>query len=193
MKRAACLLACVLAAGPVWAINKCTDASGKVAFQDAPCAGKGEKIEVHPASGPARAADAGEAQARVDQLKRDNQMSEAIRTHEPLVGMTAKQLQEAMGTPTKVNANNYNGTRQDQVIYERANETWLVYTRNGLVESIQYRPGQPVGSPPARSAGACPSQHEIKDAITSASSMTLSDGERAERWKHIRAMQSCER
>lgn len=36
---------------PAWAINKCTTADGKVAFQDAPCAGKGEQIEVKPNSG----------------------------------------------------------------------------------------------------------------------------------------------
>jgi len=44
--------ACALALGflaPAWAINKCTDADGKVSFQDAPCAGEGEKIEVRPA------------------------------------------------------------------------------------------------------------------------------------------------
>lgn len=34
---------------PAWAINKCTDANGKVSFQDAPCTGQGEKIEVRPA------------------------------------------------------------------------------------------------------------------------------------------------
>lgn len=34
---------------PAWAINKCTDATGKVSFQDAPCIGQGEKIEVRPA------------------------------------------------------------------------------------------------------------------------------------------------
>jgi hypothetical protein len=34
---------------PAWAINKCTDAHGKVSFQDAPCEGQGEKIEVRPA------------------------------------------------------------------------------------------------------------------------------------------------
>ncbi|MFN4120858.1 DUF4124 domain-containing protein [Acidovorax sp.] len=34
---------------PAWAIHKCTDAQGKVSFQDAPCAGEGEKIEVRPA------------------------------------------------------------------------------------------------------------------------------------------------
>lgn len=33
---------------PAWAINKCTDANGRVSFQDAPCTGKGEKIEVRP-------------------------------------------------------------------------------------------------------------------------------------------------
>lgn len=36
---------------PVWAINKCAGLDGKVAFQDTPCVGKGEKIEVRPASG----------------------------------------------------------------------------------------------------------------------------------------------
>jgi len=35
--------------GPAWAINKCTDAAGKVSFQDAPCTGQGEQIEVRPA------------------------------------------------------------------------------------------------------------------------------------------------
>lgn len=44
--------ACVLVLGlvpPAWAINKCTDAQGKVSFQEAPCPGEGEKIEVRPA------------------------------------------------------------------------------------------------------------------------------------------------
>lgn len=46
------LATCALALGvlaPAWAINKCTDAQGKVSFQDAPCAGEGEKIDVRPA------------------------------------------------------------------------------------------------------------------------------------------------
>ncbi|PJI98514.1 uncharacterized protein DUF4124 [Acidovorax sp. 69] len=44
---------CALALGclaPAWAINKCTDANGKVSFQDALCAGEGEKIEVRPST-----------------------------------------------------------------------------------------------------------------------------------------------
>lgn len=39
--------------GPTWAINKCTGPDGKMVFQDAACAGKGEKINVRPASGDA--------------------------------------------------------------------------------------------------------------------------------------------
>lgn len=50
---------------PTWAINKCTMPNGKVAFQDAPCPGQGETIEVKPASGrapaPAPAASAAAA------------------------------------------------------------------------------------------------------------------------------------
>lgn len=48
IRAATCTLALGLIA-PAWAIHKCTDARGKVAFQDAPCAGEGEKIEVRPA------------------------------------------------------------------------------------------------------------------------------------------------
>lgn len=184
-------LTAALLLAPAWAINKCKGADGKVVFQDVPCAGQGEKLDVRPASGHSVSAAAGETQARVDKLKRENEMSEAIRTHKRLVGMTVAQLQKAMGMPTKANADNYNGTQREQVIYERPQETWFVYTRSGVVESIQHRPGAPVGRAPARAAGPCPSQHDIRNAITSASSMTLSDAERVERWKAIQEMQAC--
>lgn len=45
--------------GPVWAINKCTGPSGKVTFQDTPCAGQGEELDVKPASGFAPAGPVG--------------------------------------------------------------------------------------------------------------------------------------
>lgn len=41
-------LAC---SGSSWAINKCVGPDGKVAFQDAPCTGRGEVLDVRPASG----------------------------------------------------------------------------------------------------------------------------------------------
>ena len=42
--------AALLISAQAWAINKCKGPDGKVAFQDAPCAGQGEKVEVRPAS-----------------------------------------------------------------------------------------------------------------------------------------------
>ena len=50
------LLCTLLLAAPAWAVNKCTGPDGKVSFQDAPCAGKGEQLDVRPASGSARTA-----------------------------------------------------------------------------------------------------------------------------------------
>ena len=49
------ILACALVSlgTPSWAVNKCTGPDGKVSFQDAPCAGKGEKLDVRPAAGDA--------------------------------------------------------------------------------------------------------------------------------------------
>lgn len=52
----AVLLSVAFVSAPAWAINKCTGPDGKVSFQDAPCAGKGEKLDVRPASGAARTA-----------------------------------------------------------------------------------------------------------------------------------------
>ena len=44
------------------AVNKCTGPDGKVAFQDTPCAGKGETITVRPSNGAAPSQPAGAAQ-----------------------------------------------------------------------------------------------------------------------------------
>ncbi|WP_426306959.1 DUF4124 domain-containing protein [Acidovorax facilis] len=53
MNKTVCYLLCVamplVCAAPTWAVNKCTGADGKVSFQDGPCLGQGEKIEVKPA------------------------------------------------------------------------------------------------------------------------------------------------
>lgn len=66
--RAKIVLMVLLSMGiaPVWAINKCTEPDGKVVYQDAACAGKGEAINISPASGhaaplvpPAEAAPSG--------------------------------------------------------------------------------------------------------------------------------------
>ena len=66
IKQTMFLAAVLLGVSPVWAVNKCTGPDGKVVYQDAVCAGKGEAINISPASGhaapsaaPAQAAPAG--------------------------------------------------------------------------------------------------------------------------------------
>lgn len=185
----ALLAAALLAATPAWAIHKCKAPDGKTVFQDIPCTGQGEKLEVRPASGYANPAAQADAQVRVEKIKYDNAMAEAIRTHKPLVGMTVEQLQESMGMPTRVNASNYNGVLHDQLIYERPGETWYVYMRNGRLVSFQHTPA--INRAPQAATGPCPTSHDIRNAETSIASMTVGDAERAERLREIDAMKKC--
>lgn len=51
LKLSTLLLVCALGVNQAHAVNKCTGTDGKISFQDAPCAGKGNEIKVSPASG----------------------------------------------------------------------------------------------------------------------------------------------
>lgn len=55
--RAAAITAATLALLPLpaAAVNKCTGPDGAIVFQDAPCSGKGETLNIRPASGTGRA------------------------------------------------------------------------------------------------------------------------------------------
>lgn len=41
-------IAAMACLAPVWAVNKCKGADGRVAYQDAPCAGRGETLVIEP-------------------------------------------------------------------------------------------------------------------------------------------------
>lgn len=176
---------------PAWAVNKCT-IDGKVIFQDAPCIGQGEVLNVRPASGHSNASSAeAAAKTRVEIAKVEwrSKVNAAIGRSEPLVGMTRTELDKAMGAPTKVNADNYGGILKDQIIYDRPRESWYVYTENGIVTSIQHRPGSThiAVTPTVR----CLTPMEIQSMETSASSITLSDAERVQRRKEIAEARKC--
>lgn len=53
MKLLAITAALAALSAPAWAVNKCTGPDGKVSFQDAPCAGRGEAIKVWTSQGEA--------------------------------------------------------------------------------------------------------------------------------------------
>lgn len=187
-----------LAASPAWSINKCAGPGGNTVFQDTPCAdGQGEKVEVRPsssfssgvsASGQASAATQA-ARKEIADTNRRFEVTSAIERGEPLVGMTSAELERALGQPDRINAGTYGGVQKDQLIYERNGRTWYVYTRNGMVESIQNT--ESVAGGGNRQKRSCPSAHEIRNAETSASSITLGDAERAERYRQIAVMRAC--
>lgn len=189
----ACAITGAALTSPTWAINKCTQPDGSFAFQDAPCAGKGEALTVKPAAGAATAVSVsdGAAKARADlaavswRLK----VRESIEMRRPMVGMSRSELDQAMGPPDRANLANYQGIPHDQLIYERGGRTLYVYTDAGIVKSIQNT--EAVGS--ARQPARCPSGHEIRSMETSASSITLSEDERVERLRQIGEARKCSR
>ena len=168
-------LAAVGMCAPAWAINKCTGPDGKVYFQDTPCAAshKGGEIAVNPSGGYDDQDAASRANERTQvQLAKSRQrdaIHQGIATGEPVIGMNTDELQQALGAPSKVNAGNYGGTRKDQVIFYKPGGTWYVYTKNGIVESIQFSQDTPVGwGKPAR----CPSELELRNLRVSANSIS---------------------
>lgn len=178
---------------PAWAINKCTQADGSVAFQDAPCSGgKAEAITVHPASGHAQAVSktdaAAKAAANTSAVNARFEVRQAIERREPLIGMTIEELDQAMGKPDRANLANYDGRPHNQLIYERGTRTLYVYTDGGRVKAIQN--GESIAG--TRKANVkCPSPMEIRSMETSASSITLSEEERVERLRQIWEAKKC--
>ena len=172
---------------PAWAINKCTGADGKVAFQAAPCTGgKTESMTVRPSGG---GTDAPQTDWKKKSAQVDYRLAiqAAIERHEPVIGMTFEQLGLAMGLPHRINTGEYKSGSTQQRIYERGPTTWYVYTDGPLVTAVQtsvspsFKPGPTV----------CPSSVDIQAAETSASSITLSDAEKVERLKQIAEMRRC--
>lgn len=173
---------------PATAVNKCTDAAGKVSFQDAPCAaGKAENLTIKPSAGIAPSTVSSKPATDLATLNARGKIAEAIATGEPIVGMTASELNQAMGAPTTVNANDYNGIKKDQIIYERIGVTWLVYTDSGIVTAVQKRPQTST----VRAPVICPTGLEIRALETSASSILIGDASRAELLRQIGDAKKC--
>ena len=78
-----------------------------------------------------------------------------------MVGMTRRELDQAMGTSDKINAAQYGASYQDQLIYNRDGRTLYVYTKDGVVSSIQNTDSAPVVAAPLQKP--CPSPSEIRD------------------------------
>ncbi|MBO7411950.1 MAG: DUF4124 domain-containing protein [Ottowia sp.] len=70
-------VACVAMSAQAWAIHKCVGANGKPVFQDAPCRGEGQAINVRPASGRAASKPQAAASEEMTEAERINARTEA--------------------------------------------------------------------------------------------------------------------
>lgn len=171
---------------PAAAMFKCQAADGKTTFQEIPCAGASEKqtsVRTYvpppdPSAPPERPAAERSA------------VNQAIVGSYPVRGMSLKELQTAMGNPSRVNTGDYPGGYNEQRIYERDGGTIYVYTENGIVRSIQTTEN-PRGAAPVQTARACASAHDIKNEEVSANSIMLNDEQRRERYRKIERMKAC--
>ncbi len=150
----AALLAAICA--PVWAINKCTGADGKVAFQDAPCtAGTGGSIDKKsdsPATSPQKvmtpSAIAKELNGQVDSTyqklfesrpKTTWQRAPEVEKTIPVIspGMTSAQVEDLWGKASSVNATVSVSGKTEQWEYPRGRyETQFVHIHNNVVLSV---------------------------------------------------------
>lgn len=152
---AATLLAALCA--PVWAINKCTGADGKVAFQDAPCT-TGIGGPLAPQSVPAQAppqvmTPAAIAKELNGQVKTTLQKQAEDRSRvkvtwqrapetEPTLpiispGMTSAQVQDLWGAASSVNETVTAIGKSEQWVYPRGRyETQYVFILNNVVTSV---------------------------------------------------------
>lgn len=114
-------------------------------------------------------------------------ISSAVERGEAVIGMSNEQLQLSMGLPNRINTGEYQTGSTQQRIYERGMLTWYVYTDGKIVTAVQtsMSPGASAQLAP------CPSNLEIRNEETSASSITMSEAERVVRQKRISAMRLC--
>lgn len=114
MRVTAVIALAIVAAPPVWAINKCT-VNGKTVYQDAPCDMQSQKSE------PVKVWDS---------RMRDG--GGKVR-----IGMTEEEVLRAWGKPDHVNTTmSASGTRK-QLVYGSARERQYLYIENGVLTTIQ--------------------------------------------------------
>ena len=153
------LAAALFAAGPAWAINKCTDVHGRVIYQEASC----EAAQLVPLGSQARQDQSSPAskqklvmtpeeiakqledgipsavRTEAERKKFDAMRMEIMQRKEVApptvrVGMTADQTREVWGSPSRVNRTESAYGIREQWVYGTSR---YVYLRNGVVESVQ--------------------------------------------------------
>lgn len=140
MKNLYLLLAACMTSAPAFAVYKCKDASGKLSYQEHPCAVTGtlgEQINAAPAITTGSETN-GDGQARLEAIKDFNRRFDAAANQKVMRGMTKDQVTMAWGSPTNINRSIGNYGVHEQWVYRQGpGSAQYVYFENGKVTSIQ--------------------------------------------------------
>ncbi len=186
-------VACMFHAIPAYAVNKCTDPkTGQVTYSDAPCASGAVKQPPPDLRANLVEGDPdGDRSLRREAL-RSAQLRESIERGQVALGMREAEVLASWGQPSTVNTSVYESGTTKQWVYPRAGTgVQYVYTRDGVVTAVQTRPDISHTLPGANRPGPCYSDQAIRNAYTSASSITLSPERRREMLDRIAKMRPC--
>lgn len=131
-------------ASQAFAVNKCVDSKGRVVYQEAQCPASHDTKPVN-ISGAGRAdplSPGSQYWARqASEVKRQKEVETAIQAGEIFIGMTADEVVQSWGRPTKINSTITAGSRHEQWVYRRSKHigglTQYVYLEDGRVRSMQ--------------------------------------------------------
>lgn len=161
----------VMSASAVAEVYKCT-VNGKTVYADSPCDNKATVVPITRGSAPVESGAARTDWATLKtEMDRRSSVRAAIDAGAPLVSMSRQELNDAMGSPDKVNTSDYGRGIEEQLIYSRNGRTIYVYTKNSVVTAIQNTEGYSQKRKP------CPTPYEIRDLKMEASKYMNRDTE----------------
>lgn len=182
IKHAAAQLAVIMGLAATAAsaeVYKCPDPGGKTKFQDTPCTG-GTRQSVKPVT--------------IDSTPGYQTRPGAYpstSSSDPMVGMGKNALLQALGTPSKTTTTtDYAGNEIESLMFTQRGKAIVAYLKNGFVFSTSSVEREWIGQTPSTQRK-CPSATDIRNAETSAGSITITESERREKRWAVARMKAC--
>ncbi|WP_426107692.1 hypothetical protein [Massilia sp. TSP1-1-2] len=118
-------------------IFRCTQAGGKMAYQNTACDSGDQRAIRAPSVTPVNESSTVQDYKRqAARLAEREHVRDAISRREALVGMTRDELRDALGNPARSNSSVSASSTMDQLIFERPGRIIYVYTQNNIVTRI---------------------------------------------------------
>ena len=129
------VLTCAMSAQ---AINKCTDKTGKITYQEHACSNTDAASQAVKTAPSMTVGDEAAGRARLAKIKSDNAKFDAMIDGKVMTGMSESQVQNSWGRPTKINRSVGSYGVHEQWVYDRgSNGAQYIYFENGSVTSMQ--------------------------------------------------------